>query len=515
MKKLYYFFILCFLACKPELNEKGNVTLNNLQSQDVKLIGTSYEKGFNKSINFYRESYFYGGIHKLQKKEFNGDLIRIVLGKIEKPELFEIMAFGENTFYSTRIIVSPGDSLRYTLKEGKLKFLGKNQEHYNFYLEMDPEVDDWGQIYLNKYNPDFKKYKAQCDSLYNKRLIFFNNYIEKHPTVSSAFKKKIRDELRFEYLVNIIKPRSEIQGKFIVNTQEDLFSIYQRRDKQEGEFFDINGYLNNITLEEVNKPEYVNNLYFKMSIVPLIRQHFVKSSEIPYSKQSFIQELAFIEKSFDQVIVKYATGRLIVDYYEKGLGKDENSTDFMKKTIIDYKKKIKDSTYFEAISDIEQELSSINKVVPKELNEFVHNLSKDSIKLNYILQKKKIKVIDFWASWCQPCIKEIIVSKHERKKLIDKYNLEFIYLSIDSDPEKWIEKSVNLYDYLPGSNQFRIINVKKSNLIKFLNIKASYGITIPRYIVLDQNNRIIDNNAPKPSDNKFEEVISNLNGNGF
>ena len=64
-----------------------------------------------------------------------------------------------------------------------------------------------------------------------------------------------------------------------------------------------------------------------MSIIPLIRQYFVKSEEKPYSKESFIEELNFIKKNFDTTVIKYATGRLIVDYYERGLGKDKSSNE--------------------------------------------------------------------------------------------------------------------------------------------------------------------------------------------
>lgn len=511
MKKIYYFLIACFLACKPEIKEKENLDLNNPQNKTVIITGNSDEKEFNNRINFYDESSFYGANYKNTEKDINGNSIKLKFSKIEKPKLFELMSFGENTFYRTRIIVSPGDSVSYTLKEGKLKFTGKNQEQYNFYSEMDREYDAWSKLYLNKYNPDFKKYKRQCDSLFNKRLTFFYNYVKKHPTVSEEFKKIVSDDLRFEYLVNIIKPRSEIQGRWNVNTSEDILNIYERKNRKEGEFFDLNGYINDIKLKDFNQPEYVNNLYFKMSIIPLIRQYFVKSSEIPYSIGSFKKELAFLKKHFNKSILDYATGRLIVDYFNQGFGKDNNTAEFMKNTIIGYKESITDSSTIIAINDIEKELSSISKVIPKDFKELVINLSKDTLSLNFILQKKNIKVIDFWASWCQPCIEEIITSKNKRNRIASDYNVEFLYLSIDKDAQKWIDKSIDLYQFLPDNNQFKILDYKKSNLIKFLNLKSSYGIAIPRYVILDENNTIIDNNAPKPSNENFESIIKKIN----
>ena len=510
MKKNYYLFILCFLACKSELKEKEELATKTPQIQNVKIIGTSDEETFDKSITFHDESLFFVGRFKNIKKEINDNSKTILLEKIESPKLLEVNSFGKNKYYRTRIIVSPGDSVRYTLKKGKLEFTGKNQDHYNFYLEMDRDYDAWSQLYLNKYNPDFKKYKRQCDSLYIKRLNFFNDYLKKHPTVSDEFKKIIKDDLRFEYLVNIIRPRAETQSSWSVNTSEDLISIYERGDRQEGDFFDINGYLNNITIEEVNQPEYINYMYFQMSIVALIRQKFVKSSEIPYSIASFKKESTFLKENFNQKIVDHAMARLILDYFNQGFGKDSNTAEFMKMTIREYKKSIDDSNIINVMEDIENELNIINKEVPKELNELVLNLSKDTINFSYALQQKKVKIIDLWASWCQPCIEEIIISKGKRERISSEHNVEFLYLSLDKDTQKWIDKSVDLYQFLPNGKQFKILNQKKSKLIKFLNLKASYGITIPRYVILDENNIIIDNNAPKPSNQKFEEIIRNI-----
>jgi thiol-disulfide isomerase/thioredoxin len=508
MKYRYILILIIFISCKTEVDNKPSN--RNIKSKNLYINGTADESSFIKYFNLSDESNFYNKNYKFKSKSTNEDSISFHLNNINYPQVLEIMAFQKNLFHNTRIFVTPGDSVQFELKKGILKFFGKNAEHYNFFLEMDRKNREWATLSFSKFKGDFESYKRKCDSLYNKRLNFLNNYTQINKNVSNEFVKTIKEEFYLEHLLNLIKPRAEFQGGYSTNTQEDIASILENSRRKEGNFLDMNKYLDDVKVEDLNKPHLINNLYFKMSIVPLIRQYFVKSNEVPYSKEAFIEELSFLERNFDSKIVKYTTGRLIVDYYNRGFGKDENTNQFMKKIINDYMKTITDSTYIEAITDIENELSALNKKLPKDLKELALNLSKDTISLNYVLQKKKIKVIDFWASWCSPCIEEIIKSKEQRDKIIDKFNIEFIYLSLDSDTEKWIDKSIDLSNYLTSVHQYKVLKPKKSNFIKKLNIRASYGLSIPRYVILDENNKIINNNAPKPSNSEFEEIIAKI-----
>ena len=50
--------------------------------------------------------------------------------------------------------------------------------------------------------------------------------------------------------------------------------------------------------------------------------------------------------------------------------------------------------------------------------------------------KKKAILINFWATWCPPCIKEI-PDLIELNKKFDK-EIELIFVSVDADPAKVI-----------------------------------------------------------------------------
>ncbi|MBB4081112.1 thiol-disulfide isomerase/thioredoxin [Lewinella aquimaris] len=54
----------------------------------------------------------------------------------------------------------------------------------------------------------------------------------------------------------------------------------------------------------------------------------------------------------------------------------------------------------------------------------------------------KVVVLDFWATWCIPCIKEIPEIKRIYTKYIENEGFIIISISLDTDPEIW-EKFVN------------------------------------------------------------------------
>ena len=50
--------------------------------------------------------------------------------------------------------------------------------------------------------------------------------------------------------------------------------------------------------------------------------------------------------------------------------------------------------------------------------------------------KGKLKIIDFWASWCIPCIQEGPLLKRLQEKYKNQ-GLQIVGVSVDSDREKW------------------------------------------------------------------------------
>ena len=114
--------------------------------------------------------------------------------------------------------------------------------------------------------------------------------------------------------------------------------------------------------------------------------------------------------------------------------------------------------------------------------------------------KDKVILLDFWATWCGPCVKEI----PNMKALKDKYadQLAIISISLDKKEEKLRSfiKAKNLdwtHVYAPEGRQNSLV-------------KTYCGFGLPTYYIIDQNGKIHYNYHSRKDDKSFEEVIENI-----
>lgn len=126
----------------------------------------------------------------------------------------------------------------------------------------------------------------------------------------------------------------------------------------------------------------------------------------------------------------------------------------------------------------------------------------------YPLQKiifsgnKNITVLDFWASWCMPCVADYPYLKKAEDNLKDK-SIQFISISIDkaTDADKWISRMKQLKTYQNG-NQYRLVYTKDPPIKDFFDMA-----TIPRYIVIDKNGLILSEHFDRPDESSFQRKL--------
>jgi thiol-disulfide isomerase/thioredoxin len=287
--------------------------------------------------------------------------------------------------------------------------------------------------------------------------------------------------------------------------------IIQKETTQNSELiFDLYDYFGEIPIKEFKDVIALNNSsYFKDNINQYIRYYFLGSKHLAYSKEKFLAEKKFIQKNFIGETENYAIARMIRDYHLKGFGNSLSTIELLKNSIDEYEDKFAKPSYIDFMKGIKEDLESYDfELRESALNSKFINIYGDTLTLKKIFARSnnRIKVVDFWATWCPPCLKQIKEGKPFKDRLQVENNVEWVYISPEKDYKKWLKKNEEFKHTLNFNNSFFLLRGIKSSLASSFNVKE-----IPRYVIFNKKNKIVLNNAPSPSDKEtFERIIDEI-----
>jgi thiol-disulfide isomerase/thioredoxin len=112
--------------------------------------------------------------------------------------------------------------------------------------------------------------------------------------------------------------------------------------------------------------------------------------------------------------------------------------------------------------------------------------------------KGKVVVVDVWATWCGPCKREIPYLKQLEEEMKGK-NVEFVSISVDENRDK--NKWLTMVDTakLGGTQLFA---GSPNDISKYYRISG-----IPRFMIFDQEGKIISIDSPRPSEPELKELL--------
>ncbi len=123
----------------------------------------------------------------------------------------------------------------------------------------------------------------------------------------------------------------------------------------------------------------------------------------------------------------------------------------------------------------------------------------------------KYVYIDFWTTWCGPCLKEFPRLKELESEYAGR-NIEFLYLSIESPQEHgndagkardaWI---TFVEEHNMGGVHVRADRGFDSDFLKDYKIEF-----IPRYVLIDPEGKIVSADAPRPSNPQLVALFEEL-----
>ncbi len=117
--------------------------------------------------------------------------------------------------------------------------------------------------------------------------------------------------------------------------------------------------------------------------------------------------------------------------------------------------------------------------------------------------KGKYVYIDVWATWCAPCIKQVPYLKALEERYHNK-SIVFVSISVDKEEVKKTWRQMITDKQLGGIQLFS----DKSFDSEFMN---AYAVnSIPRFILIDPEGKVMKTEAPRPSFDKTRDLLDKL-----
>lgn len=402
---------------------------------------------------------------------FNFSFIRLIKGKNESDSLV-LTNCDKFIIYDTYkkncpFLLYKGDSINIIAKNKELKVTAINNKARTkeiiFFQELLKSENSiaLGSFPSNVENEiknskfDLKIYNL-LNSYYQTELEFSNQYFAKD-NLSQSYKNDIDKMIKYEFNLNLLLP---ILEKPYNPSRYDTFFI---------------NILNSKLPEFMDSLQFYNRT-FRYSLYKF-NQFLCRNSL--NSDIKFEQQFISAKNNFTGAIKEY----LIYELLKTTNLKDKS---LYNKYSNEFFNQAKNKNYINYFKQQENE----TKQVEKNVNQIILTQDGKEKKYEDVIKYSNSEyiLIDFWATWCLPCIASF--EKIERIKIKYKNDkITFNFISCDANKASWIKYNNKYNNILNIQNSFFLLGGFESKFAKQNNISS-----IPRYMLYNKQGLLLNPN---------------------
>lgn len=354
----------------------------------------------------------------------------------------------------------------------KMKVIASHSKNYSFFDELYLKTKLPIKYKLGKELPNI--FKSRCDNAQNIGIQLLE---------SNRNKKMITDTF-YRYA------KSEINSLYILSLCEIL--IWVPKTKLPSHFFD------NIRIKDFSDENIASKTDKYITAVSVYNIYIANDYDTHIRDYSNLNnEFAWANSKLKGIVRDRILTWVVDDYKDKGF----LTFDSLFNVYLETCKTPKLRNYAKTKIDFFKKTIKIQSLAFRDLiiQTKVINIKGDTLNLSSILNENSHTIIDFWATWCKPCL----ASKPSFENAAMKFNnkLGFVSISTDMDYDKW-RKFLKPNKFI---NEYFLVDNFKSPLSLFINLE-----TIPRYISISKiNSKIIDKNLIRPEfKSEFYKILN-------
>lgn len=377
---------------------------------------------------------------------------------LKEPAYYNI---SRNTLYLT-----PGDdmTIKITQTNKEAQFIGKGAEANNY---MKFRLFPKGGSYLeagDNLREDFASTKALIDSLAAMRLDSLNVLAN----VTDEFKK-----------LEIARVKADVINSYICYASySDMYAGLKTEKEMEAKWNEFSA-----SLTQYVAPVYKEIMDENMLDVAVVRD------VLSYQEDSTLNAIWFNDIAIPARTAElYASAKVVNDLREEV----SDETVGKAKT---YLQTVKNADF---ATELEGKIAQASKLLPgQSAIDFAMTDKEGNVK-HLADFKGKVIYIDLWATWCGPCIQESPAFEALGKKYAGR-NIVFLPISTDTTTKPWL----------------RFLDEHKKELTQYhsndVALKGDWAIMyIPRFILINQEFKIVNAYAPRPSSEEICPLIDSV-----